>query len=144
MRVKSQWMKAQRFILVVRKSVLKMTLLNEIWHVMWQEFVHSFFVISTPCIFFGENNREHSTFQHEAVLQYRFYLFFAVLWVHAKLLIIVRLCSNLRCWIVRASSQLSGEKKTELICLHYWTFYICSSIVFNFLAKKHPKRCAHC
>ena len=43
-----------------------------------------------------------------------------------------------------ASSQLSGEKKTELICLHYRPFYNCSSITVDFLAKKHPKRCAHC
>ena len=142
MRVESQWMKAQRFILVVRKSVLKMTLFNEIWHVMWHEFVHSFFVISTPCIFFGENNREHSPFQHEAVLQYRFFSFFAEPWVHATLLIIVRLCSNLRCWIVHYLSFL--EKKTELIYLHYRPFYNCLSFVFDFLAKKCPKRCAHC
>ena len=84
---------------------------------MWQEFVHSFFVISTPCIFFGENNREHSTFQHEAVLQYRFYRFFAVLWVHAKLLIIVRLCSNLRCWIVRHLSFLEKKNRINLSSL---------------------------
>ena len=71
-----------------------------------------------------------------------FFGFFAVLWVHAALLIIVRLCSNLRCWIVHRLSFL--EKKTELIYLHYRPFYSCSSIVFNFLAKKRPKRCAHC
>ena len=78
-------------------------------------------------------------FQHEAVgtTVPIFFVFFAVLWMHATLLIIVRLCSNLRCWIVHGLSFL--EKKTELIYLHYRPFYSCSSIVFNFLAKKTPK-----
>ena len=64
--------------------------------------------------------------------------FFATLWGHATLLIIVRLCWNLRCWIVHYLSFL--EKKTELIYLHYRPFYNCSNILFHF----GPNRCAHC
>ena len=71
-----------------------------------------------------------------------FFRFFAELWVHATLLIIVRFCSNLRCWIVHYLSFL--EKKTELIYLHYRPFYNCLGFIFDFLAKKCPKRCVHC
>ena len=66
-----------------------------------------------------------------------FFVFFAVLWVHATLLIIVRLCSNLRCWIVHHLSFL--EKKTELLYLHYRVFYNCSSIMFVFWPKNVQK-----
>ena len=43
----------------------------------------------------------------------------------------------------RELSQLSGEK-TEVIYLKYLPFYNFSSIMFDFLAKKCPKRCMHC
>ena len=62
-----------------------------------------------------------------------FFVFFAKLW----LLIIVRLCSNLRCWIVHHLSFL--EKKTELLYLHYRPFYNCSSIMFLFWPKNVQK-----
>ena len=83
------------------------------------------------------------TFQAEAVLCTipNFSVFFAELCMHAKLLIIVQLFSNLRCWIVHYLSFL--EKKTELIYLHFRPFYNCSKILVDFLAKS-PKRCAHC
>ena len=67
----------------------------------------------------------------------KFFNFFAELCMHATLLIIVRLFSNLRCWIVHHLSFL--EKKTELIYLHYRLFYNCLCILIHFLARNLQK-----
>ena len=77
----------------------------------------------------------------EEVLQYQF---FSDFWLNfVCMLIIVRLFSNLRCWIVRHLSFLE-KKKTELIYLHCRPFYNCSCFLVDLFCKKHPKRCALC
>ena len=69
---------------------------------------------------------------------------FSDFWLNfACMLIIVRLFSNLRCWIVRHLSFLE-KKKTELIYLHCRPFYNCSCILVDLFCKTHPKRCALC
>ena len=74
--------------------------------------------------------------QNGTTVQYRFFrcFFLNFAFMHSFMLLIVRLFSNLRCWIVRHLSFL--EKKAELIYLDNRPFYNCSSILVGFFAQK--------
>ena len=66
------------------------------------------------------------------ILKYCIFSFFAELFMHATLLIIVRIISNLWCWIVRLLSFLERKK---IIYLYNRPFCNCSCILVHFLNK---------
>ena len=91
------------------------------------------------------SNYQHKTKSKDLTLSGRisttvlnlFRFFSPELCKHAALLIIVRLFSNLGCWIVPHLIFL--VKKTELIYLHYRLFYNCLCILVDFFAKNVQK-----